>query len=228
MAEMAEKHERADTVDLIAGRLCLDYVNTVDWRDGERVDDQGELLRTYGDLVAWARHADIVRENEAANLLAAALRRPNDAAAVLRDAILLREALYHLFAAAMQGHAADTGDLDTFNAALARTLAQARITPTALPALDDGAGGAGGFAWSWSRDANELDQMLRPIVRSAADLLTSAELGRVRVCADEHCRWFFLDTSRNHSRRWCSMEDCGNRAKARRHYQRRRAGMAPR
>jgi predicted RNA-binding Zn ribbon-like protein len=66
--------------------------------------------------------------------------------------------------------------------------------------------------------------MLWPVARSAADLLTSAEeLARVGQCADDRgCGWLFFDTSRNHSRRWCAMKDCGNRAKARRHYRRQR------
>jgi predicted RNA-binding Zn ribbon-like protein len=64
--------------------------------------------------------------------------------------------------------------------------------------------------------------MLWPVVRDAADLLTSKELNRVGRCADERCGWLFVDTSRNRSRRWCSMESCGNRAKARRHYRKSR------
>ncbi|MCB0153982.1 MAG: CGNR zinc finger domain-containing protein, partial [Anaerolineae bacterium] len=56
---------------------------------------------------------------------------------------------------------------------------------------------------------------------SAAELLTSDRLNRVGQCAGESCGWLFLDTTRNHSRRWCEMEHCGNRAKAKRHYRRR-------
>jgi predicted RNA-binding Zn ribbon-like protein len=64
-----------------------------------------------------------------------------------------------------------------------------------------------------------------PVVHSAAELLTSPHLDRVRQCADDRgCGFLFFDTSRNGSRRWCSMESCGNRAKARRHYQRTKAG----
>src|SRR5207302_22567 len=69
-----------------------------------------------------------------------------------------------------------------------------------------------------------LDRMLWPVIRSAADLLVSGEAQRVRRCASETCDWLFLDTSRNHSRRWCDMSGCGNRAKARRHYARAKAG----
>jgi predicted RNA-binding Zn ribbon-like protein len=62
--------------------------------------------------------------------------------------------------------------------------------------------------------------MLWPIASSAADLLTSERLKKVRLCEAKTCTWLFLDESRNHSRRWCDMKVCGNREKARRHYQR--------
>ena len=75
------------------------------------------------------------------------------------------------------------------------------------------------FAWDWTPE-NALDRVLWPVVRDAAELLSGEDLDRVGRCADANCGWLFLDTSRNHSRRWCSMKDCGNRAKARRHYQR--------
>ena len=61
--------------------------------------------------------------------------------------------------------------------------------------------------------------MLWPVVQSAVDLMTSPELDRVGQCADDRgCGWLFVDTTKNRSRRWCDMRDCGNRAKARRHY----------
>jgi predicted RNA-binding Zn ribbon-like protein len=62
--------------------------------------------------------------------------------------------------------------------------------------------------------------MLAPVVRAAADLATSAELSRIRECGSDTCFWLFLDRSKNGTRRWCDMKVCGNRAKARRHYQR--------
>ena len=72
--------------------------------------------------------------------------------------------------------------------------------------------------------AEALERPLWPVLWAAAELLTSADRDRVRACASDPCRWLFLDLSRNRSRRWCSMEDCGNRAKARRHYARSKNG----
>jgi predicted RNA-binding Zn ribbon-like protein len=78
-----------------------------------------------------------------------------------------------------------------------------------------------GFTWDTNGKKDELDWMLKPVVRSAAELLTSDELTRVKECADDKgCGWLFLDKSRNRSRRWCDMKDCGNRAKAKRFYER--------
>jgi len=77
------------------------------------------------------------------------------------------------------------------------------------------------FVWSRADATDSLTAPLRPVVRSAAELLTSDLVDRVRECHGDDCTWLFLDQSRNRSRRWCSMESCGNRAKVRRHYRRR-------
>src|SRR5579884_2172286 len=100
-------------------------------------------------------------------------------------------------------------DLKLLNMRLSEAMAQARIVPDTQ-----------GYKWDWVRDEQALDRILWPVVRSAADLLTSEKLPDVRACAAEDCRWLFLDISKNHSRRWCDMQTCGNQAKARRHYQR--------
>ena len=94
-----------------------------------------------------------------------------------------------------------------------------------LPQEAGGDASSPSFAWTRTDAADSLTAPLRPVVRSAAELLTSPEtLLRVRECDGTDCTWLFLDQSRNRSRRWCSMESCGNRAKVRRHYRRRHAG----
>jgi len=134
------------------------------------------------------------------------------ATAVLERAIALREAIYRIFSAISHGRPPQAADLATYNAELSGALAHSRIVSTAE-----------GFAWDWRRAEDALDRMLWPVVRDAAGLLTSEKLDRIGECADDRCGWLFLDVSRNRSRRWCAMEDCGNRAKARRHYERKRA-----
>ncbi|MDQ2809075.1 MAG: ABATE domain-containing protein [Chloroflexota bacterium] len=204
--------EQPDTLGLagrIGGDLCLDYVNTVDWHSS---DHPVEYLREYGDLVRWAQHGGLLASEQAAQVLAVATAAPQQAQQALDAACALREALYRLFRAATTHTAAAAADLAHLNTGLGHALAHACLLPTAE-----------GFAWGWQEPAGRLAAPLWPVLRSAADLLTGPQLGRVRQCADGNCGWFFLDTSKNHSRRWCSMEGCGSRAKAREYYQRKRA-----
>ena len=196
----------AAALSLIGGRLCLDFANTVGSHAGEHPN---EYLRSYRDLVAWGRHAGILTGAEERRLLEAAAGRPDEAGVVLDRAIVLREAIYRIFSAVAARRAPDDADLGTLNAALARALAHARIVPAGA-----------GFAWAWRDEEGVLDRMLWPVARSAAELLTGGELDRVRECANDACGWLFVDLSRNRSRRWCDMRDCGNRAKAHRHYER--------
>jgi predicted RNA-binding Zn ribbon-like protein len=199
----------AAQASLIGGSLCLDFTNTV----GSRHDaDLHDKLKTYADLVAWSRHAGLLSERTARQLLEQAARDSAMANAAHTRAITLREAIYRIFSAANTGHRPKNADIEILNQALGRALAQARIVATGE-----------NFEWDWDANKLALDQMLGPIARAAAELLTSPQLAQVRACANETCGWLFIDASRNHSRRWCDMSDCGNRAKARRHYAKLRA-----
>jgi predicted RNA-binding Zn ribbon-like protein len=205
---MDEGGTRAGTLSLLGGRHSLDFANTADWHAS---DHPIEMLTSYPELVAWSVHAGILTEHQSQRILGAAARRPVDATEVLNRAIALREAIYRIFSAITHGHEPQVADLAVLNAELSRILAQSRIVSS-----------SSGFTWDWAGGDDALDRMLWPVVHDAADLLTSEGLERVGQCADGRCGWLFLDTSRNRSRRWCSMEDCGNRAKARRHYERSR------
>lgn len=189
----------------VGGRLCLDFVDTVNW---DRPRRARERFYSYADLVDWAQFMEQVDAGQAGHLRSIAGQHPAGAQAIYRQAIDLRAALHRIFAAVAAGQAPPGDDLARLNAALAAALPHLRLVP-----------GAAHFEWAWSGELR-LDRVLWPIVRSAAALLTSEELDRVGQCAGESCGWLFLDTSRNRSRRWCEMEHCGNRAKARRHYRR--------
>jgi predicted RNA-binding Zn ribbon-like protein len=139
-----------------------------------------------------------------------AARRTREAATVFTRALELREAVYRIFAALAVGRAAAQADLAVLNETLGRASSNARVTP-----------GASAFQWTWDLEDTAIDLPLCLIALSAAGLLTSDDCRRVRQCADEDgCGWLFVDTSRNHSRRWCDINDCGNRAKQRRYQQR--------
>jgi predicted RNA-binding Zn ribbon-like protein len=205
---MSVNEPLASQLPLVGGRLCLDFTNTVDWHVGPHPQ---EYLTSYADLVAWSQHAHLLDETRAQQLLAAASAHPALAAAVLQQAIAFREALYRIFLAILAQRPPDQADLATFNALHAQALAHSQIEPAAT-----------GFAWRWMVEEQELGWILWPLVRSAAELLLSPDLTQVKMCSGPDCGWLFLDTSHNHARRWCTMQSCGNRAKARRHYQRER------
>ncbi|HEX5870323.1 MAG TPA: ABATE domain-containing protein [Longimicrobium sp.] len=195
-------------LNLIGGRLSLEFVNTVDTHDSY-IDDK---LTRYADLVWWALHVGMMDESAAAPLFVRAEADPAAAAEVLARALELREAVYRVFVTTRAGDAADAADLAVLNRELSGALGWLRVRA-----------GEGEFAWGWE-DAAELDRVLWPVVRDAAELLVSGDLPRVGKCCGENCDWLYLDTSRNRSRRWCDMQSCGNRAKARLHYHRAKGG----
>jgi predicted RNA-binding Zn ribbon-like protein len=207
---MGGNPEQSDAFPFIGGCLCLDFANTVRWHAGEH---PGERLIDFAQLVRWGLSAGVLEQVRANRLLRDAKTHPARAAAALTRAVKARETMYRIFAAVSRGRRPDTGDLEGFNRLLAGSLARSRIGPT-----------HGGFAWEWAGAEEAWDIVLWHTLRSAADLLTSKALPRVGQCVDDRgCGWLFLDTSRNHSRRWCDMKDCGNREKARGHYARMRA-----
>lgn len=197
-----------------SGRLCLDYANTLS--DRPEVAPREEDLHRYADLVDWAEAAGILSTDEAAELQREALRRPAEADVAFARAIALREAIYRLFSAIAAGAEPPADDLAAVNRAIGAAAARGRLAPL-----------HGHFHWQWEHDPAVLDTMLAPVAWSVAEVLMSDDLPRVHECAAEDCGWLFMDTSKNGRRRWCSMETCGNRAKARRHRERQQAGVIP-
>jgi predicted RNA-binding Zn ribbon-like protein len=219
--------------DLSGGVLCLDFANTLDDRPDAHPN---EYLKSYADLLAFARQTGSLAEPDLARLRAESARRPADADAALARALDLREVIYRLFLALAESQPVSMADLAALNHSLAEALAQARVVEANAGEADQPDGEEGRrwadhapilFVWSWADYPVNLDMPLWPVARSAADLLTSSDPQSLRLCAADTCAWLFLDSSRNGSRRWCSMRTCGNRAKARRHHARVRAASAP-
>ena len=207
---MADVLTYEQTLQLRTERLCLDFANTANWHASPQPVEE---LNTYADLLTWSENTGLLTEQQTEHLRRLSVRQPEAAEAVLAKAHATREAIYHLLSAQVHGNNADEADVSTLNSALAEALSHARLSLTTE-----------GFAWDWAGEQPPaLDQMLWPVVHSAVHLLTSPDLNRVGQCADDRgCGWLFLDTTKNRSRRWCDMRDCGNRAKARRHYARRK------
>ncbi len=196
---------------LIAGNLCLDFLNTLDNRGDPWREE--ELLATYADLLSFLRQSGALPHSIIRKLAALSVRDPDEANETLLRTRQLREALQRIFMATIRKRAPNPSDVDEVNAMWTRVSQYLLLQP-----------GTGGFYWQWDDEAGiGLDRALCPILRAATALLTSDDLVRVRACESEECQWLFLDTSRNHSRRWCEMRICGNRSKVRRFYERHHA-----
>jgi len=194
----------AKKFQFVGGELCLDFCNSVGGKRGVR---PREYLNSYQDFVSWSEQAALLDAGRAHELLRRATHRPSTGAAALKRAIRLREAIYRIFLSLGENKKPAEDDIGELNVELGRSLNRLRVSP-----------GKNGFGWEWNADAIEVDYPLGPIARSAADLLTSGRtLENIRQCQGDNCGWLFLDSSKNHSRCWCDMRDCGNRAKVRRH-----------
>jgi predicted RNA-binding Zn ribbon-like protein len=186
------------------GQICLDFNNTIRWRsDGSREEERFVSDR---DVLAWAGEVGV---------MPAEVGRAAAEPGLAGRARELREHLHRLLAPLASWHAPAPEDLETFNRYLSRAAARLSL-----------ARGRGRFDWDFSRQASSIDSVLAEVIWSAAWLLTSPDLRRLRGCADPDCGRLFLDRSRRGNRRWCAMKECGSRAKARRYYARRRAAGA--
>ena len=194
---------------IVAGHLALDFANTIDDPDGPARFDH---IATYPALLQWCTRVDLVDSHQAVRLEDLAQTRGRQAAAVLRQAHRLRQTLNQTFG---QIAAGATPEAESWNQL--RTLAGEALAAAAL----DQAGDRYQLSWTTAAD---LAVPLYPIAHTASGLLTSPDLGRVKRCAG--CPWLFLDRSKNSSRRWCAMNDCGTHEKIRRYVARRRAQHA--
>lgn len=197
--------------DFEAGDVSLDFCNTVNWHASEKPE---ERLTRYADLIAWGEEAGLVPPESASRLRQLELEAQEKTAWAYRAAIQLREALYHVFRSHSAGKPIPETDLRRLNAFAREAMAHLQLNPQGE-----------GFRWDWTADVEGIDLILWPVARAAAELLTSGKAARIRECEDDRgCGYLFIDQSKNHSRRWCSMESCGNRAKARRHHLKTLAG----
>lgn len=204
---------RADhDFEFVGGSLALDFANTL---GGMHTAPTHEHLIEFADLVAFARGAGTISPSQGRRLIDGAEEQPARAAGVLRRAILLREAIWRVFDAIAKTGRADAADFATIHEEELAALKHARYAQSGSD-----------VAYQWSEELS-LDRPLWDIARAAGELLrSSGDLVRVRECGSATCEWLFIDKSRNHTRRWCDMNDCGNRAKVRRFRSRQRVPRA--
>ena len=185
----------------IGGNLALDFVNTV----GDRLATPHDKFVSVTEFNRWARLCGLLGEGESLPLTKRQFKN-------IRG---VREELYPLFRALAYGSQPTDRLLRTLNSRLAKVARKRRLTAVKGEAL-----------WGWDMSRRDPDRILGPILLSAAELLISGLWRKIRQCDDVYCGWLFVDRSRARRRRWCSMADCGNRAKVRRFYRKRSSGRS--
>jgi predicted RNA-binding Zn ribbon-like protein len=193
--------EKKSPFKLNAEHVALDFVNTLD--DRYTPGGPRELLPGYMDLLRFCRQAGMLTPAELARLSALPDASQEKG---LRSAIELREMLARTFYRLVEGRSPAPEDriaLERWSAACMRHR-ELRWEDERL-------------AWRWKALDADPDAPALLIADSALKLLTDEQPARLHACASDTCRWLFLDTSKNRTRRWCDMKICGNRAKARRY-----------
>ena len=196
----------------IGNHRVLDFVNTEVAADGALRD----LLSGFGDLVHWLEAAGAL-DRASARAALAKWEGKRSGEVVLGEARALRAALRRLADAAAEGRAVPRATLERVNQLLGRGAAIAKVVPDPV----------GGFVTRRDLRLKEPLDLLVPVAEAAADLLCHADLSRIRRCAHPACVLYFLDTTKNGTRRWCDMRTCGNRANAAAYYSRRRSDKRP-
>ena len=203
-----EGKHHAPKFDLIAGSVCLDFVNTLD----DRETQPKETLLDYMDLVQFGEETGVLDSHHANQLYERGYLDSQRAQAALQQGRELREAMYQAFWAIIHKRPVPLAALARINVDVQDASTHMSLVPV-----------KGGFEWKYD-ELRQLDRVLWPIARAAGELLTSNQLAYVRACGSKTCEWLFLDTSKNRHRRWCDMTRCGNRAKVRRFYARKKKG----
>jgi predicted RNA-binding Zn ribbon-like protein len=188
---------------LVGGHPALDFINTVqDWTAPEPRD----YLSEFADALRFGQTAGLLTQADVSRL------RPRTPPLELTRLRELRALLQRIFQLRLSGLAPGTKDLQRLGADLAEAARATRLV-VATPASRSPQGPI-------RREITPEkagDALLRlRIVEDAVALLVSDAMLRVKSCPT--CGWFFLDVSKNRSRRWCSMETCGAITKARRYY----------
>jgi predicted RNA-binding Zn ribbon-like protein len=188
--------------------LCLEFVNTRYWRGS---DPSTETLNAPADLLAWCESNRAHLPETVAQMAGHWRAHPEEAEQALRQSVEIREAIHGAFAEVAAGRSPSAQALAPLNRALSQAPGRTALQPSDA-----------GLAWTLPQMQTSVPALLASVLWSAGDLMMSGRLDRVRRCANDKCQWLFLDDSRGGTRRWCTMSSCGNRAKAHRHYARKK------
>lgn len=201
---MNRKMLETEKFHLIGNNLSLDFVNTK-IADGGKVFD---LLKDSRDLIAWAIATEMVEESEADSIIVSWTKTGSK---WMHKALKFRTTLHDLFSAIIQGDSVPESEIEEINKILAQQSGYSELGKSDV-----------GFEKHFRSDFHDPMQLLVSIAASAADLFCYGRLDLIKKCEADNCVLYFYDTTKNHSRRWCSMEHCGNRAKVAAFYKRKK------
>lgn len=193
----------------IGGRLCLDFVNSVGGREELEKKPYPEniivkdKLENFNDFAAWAKDIGMITESERRYLLNSPEKKVKEQ--TFKKAIELRESLFRLIYNVINQLNPDEETIQILNREYSIAIENRKLVYKNNK-----------IEWQFSKDPLKPDYLIWPIAESAVKLLSSDLLSRVKICSGDGCGWLFLDTSKNKSRQWCDMKDCGNLAKVRR------------
>jgi len=188
--------------ELIAGHPALDLVNTLDWRFREEPPPE-ELLKGWDDLARFTEQSDLMSNVQVRRLLRnVGESKGAQIVAAVRE---LREAAARVLYAALGGDDPPASSIKL----LEHYFREARESQHLSWDGDK-------LAWELAQPPAPAELPLWMLALCVAELATSDQMQTLRECGNPECRWLFLDTSKNHTRRWCDMKICGNRMKARR------------
>jgi predicted RNA-binding Zn ribbon-like protein len=188
---------------IVGQRTAINFINTIDWRGKENPED---YINDYTDLINWSTITGIITQKEAETLKEISQRNPEKASESLMRAISFREAAYRTLQSISIGESPSPEDKELLDSEMLNMFGYLKLNLKEKQLVLNG--------------QLDFNHILRLIVKDLVELMTSDELNRVKRCQSEECGWLFIDSSKNRSRKWCQMRGCGNRAKARRYYNR--------
>ncbi|MGB5818817.1 MAG: CGNR zinc finger domain-containing protein [Saonia sp.] len=182
---------------VIGVELCFDFANTVSWRNRE---NPHEWLNSFENLSIWCQLVGILDEYQSKQLIDHLTDTEKTASQVLLPLYELREAIFRIFTSIADNEDPLEKDIAYLNDFSKEKIQKQKVVYN-----------KGEFTLVRSKKRSSFDKILHEIYDSVIYVMTHIDLTRIKKCTS--CEWLFHDISRNRSRRWCVMEDCGNRNK---------------
>jgi len=194
----------------IAGDISLNFTNSVGGRilnNGDPIKYKiiADKLESYTDLIEWGKEIGILNKSDFVAFEPLNLRDDKSSTNIFKRAISLREAIYKIMICIISNLEPRQEDIDLLNSECVNARENQKLIFESNQII-----------WDIQKETTKPDFILWQLALSAAELLTGGRINRIKNCPGENCGWLFIDKSKNGSRQWCDMKDCGNLAKVRR------------